>query len=64
VRAPGGRLVLAVQPRSKGATEETARQTGRQLEAALAAAGFTDVRLESKPMRPVSVVCAAGRKAG
>jgi ubiquinone/menaquinone biosynthesis C-methylase UbiE len=62
VLRPGGLLALAVQPRSKGATEETARQTGASLLAALAAAGFEKVRLESKALRPVSVVCALGLK--
>jgi hypothetical protein len=56
--------VLAVQPRAKGATEETARETGLQLRRALEAAGFTDVGVDWKRMRPVSVACASGRTAG
>ena len=59
----GGLLAVAVQPRSKGATEETAVSTGRALVEALKAAGLQDVRLETRKLRPVSVVCALGRNA-
>jgi len=58
VLRPGGLAAIAVQPRSKGASEETARQTGEALARALKAAGFKTVRLESRPLRPVSVVVA------
>ena len=56
----GGLMAIAIQPRSPGATEETAREIGRNLVANLTAAGFQQVRLEVKPMKPVSVVCALG----
>ncbi len=58
----GGIAALAVQPRAKGANEETARETGKSLMVALADAGFTRLRLESKLLKPVSVVCALGVK--
>jgi len=57
-----GLAAVAVQPRSKGATEETARRVGEELTEALRSAGFRDVRLERKAMKPVSVVCALGRR--
>lgn len=56
----GGLIAIAVQPRSKGATERTARETGKMLVENLKSAGFSQVRLESKKMKPVSVVCALG----
>jgi ubiquinone/menaquinone biosynthesis C-methylase UbiE len=56
----GGLVAIAVQPRSKGATHRTALETGQMLVKQLSAAGFTQVRLESKKMKPVSVVCALG----
>lgn len=62
VLKPGGIVALAVQPRSRGATEETARLTGQSLVEALTAAGFSQIRLESKPMKQVPVVCALGVK--
>lgn len=58
----GGLIAIAVQPRSKGAGEPTARETGKMLAEKLKLAGFSQVRLESKKMKPVSVICALGVK--
>jgi len=58
----GGRIAVAVQPRSKGANERTAREMGKMLTESLKSAGFSQVRLESKKLKPVSVVCAVGVK--
>jgi ubiquinone/menaquinone biosynthesis C-methylase UbiE len=60
VLKPGGLIALAIQPRISNATEATSQETGQFLVHLLTAAGFEQVRLESKPMRPVSVVCALG----
>jgi ubiquinone/menaquinone biosynthesis C-methylase UbiE len=61
VLKPDGRVLLAVQPRNKGATEETARQVGFGIAKALTTAGFQDVHCEFKEMRPVSTACVLGR---
>lgn len=61
VLRPGGLVAIAVQPRSKGATEETTTVTGNQLSAALARCGFVDVRIERRLMKPVSTVCVLGK---
>ncbi len=61
VLKPGGLLAVAVQPRSKGATEETTTATGQKLETAARAAGFTQLRLERRKMKPVSTVCLLAR---
>ena len=58
----GGRIAIAVQPRTKGANERTARETAKMIVENLNAAGFTEVRMESKRMKPVSVVCGLGVK--
>jgi len=58
----GGLVAVAVQPRSKNAKERTARETGRLLVENMRAAGFNEVRLEAKRMKPVSTVCAIGLK--
>ena len=58
----GGLMAIAVQPRSKGANERSARDMGRWLVDNMRAAGFSEVRLESKRMKPVSTVCAVGVK--
>lgn len=62
VARPGGLVAVAVQPLHPGATEETAREWGRRLELAFRDAGLADVRVESKAQKPVSTVCALGRK--
>ena len=62
VLKPGGWLALAVQPRSKNATDETARQVGIGLSKALTATGFEEVHCEFQQMRPVATVCVLGRR--
>jgi len=58
----GGRIAIAVQPRTEGASERTAHDTGKMLTENLKLAGFSQVRLESKKLKPVSVVCGVGVK--
>jgi SAM-dependent methyltransferase len=57
----GGLMAIAHQPRGRGASDETAAAKGRELEAALAQAGFSEVRLETMALKP-AVVCALGVK--
>jgi ubiquinone/menaquinone biosynthesis C-methylase UbiE len=57
VLKPGGLMALAIQPRIPNATEETSQETGKFLVNLLTNTGFEQVRLETKPMQPVSVVC-------
>jgi len=60
---PGGWVYLAVQPRSKNATDETTRQAGIGLGKSLGAAGFVEVHSEMHNGRPVPTVCVLGRRA-
>ena len=62
VLKPGGWVVLAVQPRNKNATEETARQAGIGLAKSLTAAGFQEIHTEMHEMRPVPTICVLGRR--
>jgi ubiquinone/menaquinone biosynthesis C-methylase UbiE len=62
VLKPGGSIALAIQPKNPQATEATSQETGKFLVNLLSAGGFDRVRLETKPMQPVSVVCAIGIK--
>ena len=64
VLKPGGWLALAVQPRNRGATDETTRQVGVGLSKALTAAGFEEVHSEFQQMRPVATVCVVGQRPG
>ena len=58
VLKPGGLAIVAIQPRQKGATEDSVHAVGRSMAGALQKAGFSEVRTDSRPMRPVSTVCA------
>lgn len=62
VLRPGGRVVISIQPRSKGATVDTTAAWSRRLARALIANGFTDVRTEFHAMRPVPAVAVIGLK--
>jgi SAM-dependent methyltransferase len=55
----GGLIAVAHQPRGPGATDETSAAKGREIAAALARAGFSDVRVETLRLKP-AVVCALG----
>lgn len=57
---PGGLIAITEQPRSQGATDETAQRMGKEIAAALREAGFSRMRLETKKMKPVSAVCVLG----
>jgi ubiquinone/menaquinone biosynthesis C-methylase UbiE len=56
VLRPGGRLVVAIQPRSEGATAETTAEWGRELTRDLEAAGLASVRTTTKELSPVPAV--------
>lgn len=63
VLRPGGLLAIAIQPRNRGASEQTVERWRQRLEEAFEAAGMSDVHAERRPMRPRSTVCVLGRKA-
>ncbi len=53
---PGGRIAIASQPRSPGATTETSRQAGEDMATCLVEARFSDMQIETLPLKP-PVVC-------
>ena len=57
---PGGRIAIAFQPRAPGSTDETAARAGEEIAGHFAAAGFTDVRVETLALKPTAVVCVLG----
>jgi len=57
---PGGRVAMTTQPRSRGATGDTTRRFGEKTAKALEEAGFTEIRVEIRPMKPVPTVCVLG----
>jgi SAM-dependent methyltransferase len=61
---PGGRIAIAFQPRGPGASDERAAQAGREMAEQFAAAGFTDVRIETLELQPTNAVCVLGVNPG
>ena len=59
----GALIAVAHQPRGPEASDETSAAKGRELEAALAQARFSDVWLETMALKP-AVVCALGVNRG
>jgi SAM-dependent methyltransferase len=58
--APGGRIAIASQPRCPGATADTSRDAGREIEDLLTQAGFTHLSTHTLPLSPpVACVLAA-----
>jgi len=53
-------IALTVQPFNE--TDEKAKEYGHQMMNYLENAGFTNVRMEIKPMKPVASVCVLGMK--
>jgi SAM-dependent methyltransferase len=56
----GGLIAITEEPRFSGATDDSAHEIGKEMVAALTKAGFSQVRLETRKMKPVSAVCALG----
>jgi SAM-dependent methyltransferase len=59
----GGLIAVAHQPRGPRAGDEASAAWGREMGAALARAGFSEVRLETMAIKP-AVVCALGVNRG
>ncbi|GAB4229580.1 MAG: class I SAM-dependent methyltransferase [Elainellaceae cyanobacterium] len=57
----GGIIALVHQPRLPGATEDDATEAGERFARYLEMAGFKDIKMERKMMKPVSTVYVQGR---
>jgi ubiquinone/menaquinone biosynthesis C-methylase UbiE len=57
---PGGTIVAALQPRRVNGQER--KEIGEKVAGQMACAGFRDVRLEFKDIRPVPAICVVGLK--
>jgi ubiquinone/menaquinone biosynthesis C-methylase UbiE len=53
---PGGRIAIASQPRCPGATTKTTTEAGEDIAMRLVEAGFSDIQVETLPLKP-PVVC-------
>ena len=59
--APGGTIVLVHQPRKPGSTDHDTEQSGSKYADYLEKAGFREISVEKRTMKPVSAVCVVGR---
>jgi ubiquinone/menaquinone biosynthesis C-methylase UbiE len=57
---PGGLIAVTLQPRSRSATDATTKEIGKEVAMNLERAGFSQVTLEIRQTKPVSVLCALG----
>jgi cyclopropane fatty-acyl-phospholipid synthase-like methyltransferase len=58
----GGKIVLTVQPREEGSTDETAKQLGERIKQDLLKTGFNKPAISYKKVRPVLTVCVTAKK--
>ncbi|MBK4205850.1 class I SAM-dependent methyltransferase [Bacillus subtilis] len=59
---PGGKAAITMQPREADASPEKTKSFGRQMIADFKAAGFQDIELQFKNMKPELSVCATAKK--
>jgi ubiquinone/menaquinone biosynthesis C-methylase UbiE len=57
VMAPGGRAAITYQPRKSGATDDDGRSVANTISSELDTAGFTGLRIERLPLKPVAAYC-------
>lgn len=60
--ADHGRIALTVQPRERGANQDTVDRMARQLQEYLQQAGFREIHIHVLPLQPVNAVCVTGSK--
>ena len=60
--APGGRLAITFQPRTRRSTAESALEFGNHLAELLRDAGLDSIRIETLPLKPVCAVCVLARR--
>lgn len=59
--SPAGRLVIVEQPRGGGASDSTARKRAAQIAADVRSAGYVDVTIFERPMKPVAAAAVTAR---
>ena len=60
---PGGRLAITHQPRKAGASNHDTARDAEHIAAALAGAGFVEVRPEILPLKSANAACVLARRA-
>ncbi|WLR50788.1 class I SAM-dependent methyltransferase [Bacillus tianshenii] len=59
---PKGQIAITLQPRAKGATDNTTEKVGDKIMNDLIMAGFSDVKLKIKETKPTDTVSVIGKK--
>ncbi|MCI4136827.1 class I SAM-dependent methyltransferase [Bacillus vallismortis] len=59
---PGGKAAITMQPREADASPETTKSFGKQMIADFKAAGFEDIDIQFKNIKPELSVCATAKK--
>ena len=59
---PGGLIAIVHQPRTPGSVDSDAEAAGGEIAQCLGRAGFANVRIEKKQMKPAAAVCVIGEK--
>ena len=59
---PNGLIALTVLPYMKESTDETSKKWGNDISHYLKQAGFSNIQIEYKKMKPVAAVCVIGMK--
>lgn len=60
--APGGAAAATYMPRGKDPSRAAALSKAEEIRGHMEAAGFSDVRIEELPLKPVLAVCVLGRR--
>ncbi|THE11622.1 class I SAM-dependent methyltransferase [Bacillus timonensis] len=55
-----GVITITVQPFMKGATEESSKRLGIEISNQLKDAGYSNIKMELKKMKPIATVCVLG----
>ena len=58
--AKGGTIAIVHQPRNPGSTDKDTQNAGSKFFRILLEAGFEDIRVEEKVMKPVPAICLLG----
>ena len=56
-----GYIALVHQPRKPGSTDKDALDAGNKFSILLEKAGFKDIEIHKKKMKPVSTICVIGK---
>lgn len=60
VTRQGGKIAITVQPRMKDANYETVKEFGNRIDGYLKEAGYSEIQIHIKEMKPISCVCIMG----